>query len=139
MRTAAPEPSGTGAAVRRRGPSARSSPTVPTPERVLGALPSLVLLGAALVRHTADEPTAALDARAEHAFSSSLHAHAGRTGAAVVLITLRTADHIVVLDRGRVVEQGGHADLLAADGLYRELWELQASAYRFAEEGEPAA
>ncbi|WDZ88745.1 ABC transporter ATP-binding protein [Nocardiopsis sp. HUAS JQ3] len=92
----------------------------------------------------ADEPTAALDARAEHAFFSSLHAHAGRTGAAVVLIThrlasVRMADHIVVLDRGRVVEQGGHAELLAADGLYRELWDLQASAYRFAEEGEPAA
>ncbi len=92
----------------------------------------------------ADEPTAALDARAEHAFFASLHAHAGRTGAAVVLIThrlasVRMADHIVVLDRGRVVEQGDHAELLAADGLYRELWDLQASAYRFAEEGEPAA
>lgn len=92
----------------------------------------------------ADEPTAALDARAEHAFFSSLHAHAGRTGAAVVLIThrlasVRMADHIVVLDRGRVAEQGDHAELLAADGLYRELWDLQASAYRFAEEGEPAA
>jgi ATP-binding cassette subfamily B protein/ATP-binding cassette subfamily C protein len=49
------------------------------------------------------------------------------------------ADHIVVLDRGRMVEQGGHAELLAADGLYRELWDLQASAYRFAEEDEPAA
>ncbi|MFD6949058.1 ABC transporter family protein [Nocardiopsis sp. TSRI0078] len=89
----------------------------------------------------ADEPTAALDARAEHAFFASLHAHAGRTGAAVVLIThrlasVRMADHIVVLRGGRVVEQGGHADLLAADGLYRELWDLQAGAYRFSDASE---
>ncbi|WP_200904100.1 hypothetical protein [Nocardiopsis sp. RV163] len=49
------------------------------------------------------------------------------------------ADHIVVLDRGRAVERGGHAEPLSADGLYRELWDLQASAYRFTEEGEPAA
>ncbi len=47
--------------------------------------------------------------------------------------------HIVVLVRGRVVERGGHAELLAADGPYREPRDLQASAYRFAEEGEPAA
>ncbi|XKK39938.1 ATP-binding cassette domain-containing protein [Nocardiopsis sp. ARC36] len=84
----------------------------------------------------ADEPTAALDARAEHAFFASLHAHAGRTGAAVVLIThrlasVRMADHIVVLRKGRVVEEGAHADLLEADGLYRELWDLQAAAYRW--------
>ncbi|MFE3459316.1 ATP-binding cassette domain-containing protein [Nocardiopsis aegyptia] len=83
----------------------------------------------------ADEPTAALDARAEHTFFSSLHAHAGRTGAAVVLIThrlasVRMADHIVVLRRGRVVEEGTHAELVADDGLYRELWDLQASAYQ---------
>ncbi|MES0836734.1 ABC transporter ATP-binding protein [Nocardiopsis tropica] len=84
----------------------------------------------------ADEPTAALDARAEHAFFASLHAHAGRTGAAVVLIThrlasVRMADHIVVLSKGRVVEEGAHADLVEADGLYRELWDLQAAAYRW--------
>jgi len=84
----------------------------------------------------ADEPTAALDARAEHAFFSSLHAHAGRTGAAVVLIThrlasVRMADHIVVLRKGRVEEEGSHAQLLEADGLYRELWDLQADAYQW--------
>jgi ATP-binding cassette subfamily B protein len=40
------------------------------------------------------------------------------------------ADLIVVLDGGRIVEQGSHADLLARGGLYAELYELQARAYR---------
>ncbi|WP_374225723.1 hypothetical protein [Nocardiopsis sp. B62] len=39
------------------------------------------------------------------------------------------ADQIVVLERGRVIAQGTHAQLMAEGGLYRELWELQASAY----------
>ncbi|WP_435110457.1 ABC transporter ATP-binding protein [Nocardiopsis synnemataformans] len=83
----------------------------------------------------ADEPTAALDARAEHAFFASVHSHAARTGATVVLIThrlasVRMADHIVVLDQGRVIEQGSHEELMEAAGQYRELWELQASAYQ---------
>ncbi|MFI7642361.1 ABC transporter ATP-binding protein [Nonomuraea sp. NPDC049400] len=80
-----------------------------------------------------DEPTAALDARAEHAAFEGLRAHAdGRT---VVLIThrlasVRYADRIYVLDHGKVVEQGTHEALIAADGLYRELYTLQAAAYR---------
>ncbi|MFB9624799.1 ABC transporter ATP-binding protein [Nonomuraea helvata] len=80
-----------------------------------------------------DEPTAALDARAEHAAFEGLRAHAdGRT---VVLIThrlasVRYADRIYVLDHGKIVEQGTHEALIAADGLYRDLYTLQAAAYR---------
>ena len=44
--------------------------------------------------------------------------------------TVRMADLIVVLDDGRVVELGTHADLLAAGGRYAELFELQAGAYQ---------
>ncbi|MFC4117129.1 ABC transporter ATP-binding protein [Nonomuraea zeae] len=80
-----------------------------------------------------DEPTAALDARAEHALFERIRTHAdGRT---VLLIThrlasVRHADRIYVLEHGEVVEQGDHETLLALDGLYADLYTLQASAYR---------
>ncbi|MFG1884143.1 ABC transporter ATP-binding protein [Micromonospora sp. NPDC049102] len=79
-----------------------------------------------------DEPSAALDARAEHALFQHLRRRADR---AVVLIThrlanVRHADRIFVMDRGRLVQQGNHDELMAAGGLYRELFELQASGYR---------
>ncbi|MFE9913794.1 ABC transporter ATP-binding protein [Micromonospora sp. NPDC005553] len=78
-----------------------------------------------------DEPSAALDARAEHA----LFQHLGRRpDRAVVLIThrlanVRHADRIFVLERGRLVQHGSHDELMTAGGLYRELFNLQASGY----------
>ncbi|MEU7003819.1 ABC transporter ATP-binding protein [Nonomuraea sp. NPDC046570] len=80
-----------------------------------------------------DEPTAALDARAEHALFERIRAHSdGRT---VLLIThrlasVRYADRIYVLDHGKVVEEGTHEQLMTLDGLYADLYSLQASAYR---------
>jgi ATP-binding cassette subfamily B protein len=79
-----------------------------------------------------DEPTAALDARAEYALFSSIRGHA--QGRSVLLITHRLAsvkhaDRIYVLREGRVIEQGGHADLLALGGQYADLFTLQASQY----------
>jgi ATP-binding cassette, subfamily B, bacterial len=80
-----------------------------------------------------DEPTAALDARAEHALFESIRTlFADRT---VLLISHRfssviSADRILVLDGGRLIEQGTHAELIDADGLYAELFTLQAGAYR---------
>jgi ATP-binding cassette subfamily B protein/ATP-binding cassette subfamily C protein len=80
-----------------------------------------------------DEPTSALDPRAEHALFERIRQHAaGRT---VVLIShrlssVRYADRIYVLDRGRVVEQGTHSELVLANGRYAQLYELQAAAYR---------
>ncbi|MDA3650303.1 ABC transporter ATP-binding protein/permease [Saccharopolyspora indica] len=80
-----------------------------------------------------DEPTSALDPRAEHALFERIRRHAaGRT---VVLIShrlssVRYADRIYVLDRGRVVEQGTHPELLRTGGRYAQLYELQAAAYR---------
>jgi ATP-binding cassette, subfamily B, bacterial len=85
-----------------------------------------------------DEPTAALDAPTEHALFERLAAaaRAGESAGTVTLLvthrfsTVRMADLIVVLDRGRVVEIGSHRDLVAAGGLYAELYELQARTYR---------
>lgn len=85
-----------------------------------------------------DEPTAALDAQTEDALFTR-YASAARarreTGGVTLLVshrfsTVRAADHIVVLDQGRVVEQGDHESLLRQGGRYAELYELQAAGYR---------
>ncbi|MEU0093283.1 ABC transporter ATP-binding protein [Kribbella sp. NPDC006257] len=81
----------------------------------------------------ADEPTAAMDARAEQAAFASLQ-RLGSGDRTTILIThrlvnVRHADLIVVLDHGRIVEQGSHHQLLARGGVYSTLYELQASAY----------
>jgi len=85
-----------------------------------------------------DEPTAALDAQTEHALFERFAAAARRgesAGAVTVLVshrfsTVQMADLIVVLDGGRIVEQGSHAELMRRDGLYAELYRLQSRAYR---------
>ena len=85
-----------------------------------------------------DEPTASLDAITEAAlFERYLSARelASRSGAITLLVshrfsTVRMADLIVVLDQGRVAATGDHASLIRAGGLYAELYELQARAYR---------
>ncbi len=80
-----------------------------------------------------DEPTAALDARAEYeTFQRFAELVSGQT---VVLIshrfsTVRAANRIVVLQNGTVLEEGTHDQLLARNGLYAELFELQAEGYR---------
>jgi ATP-binding cassette subfamily B protein len=79
-----------------------------------------------------DEPTADLDARAEHAlFAAFRSLFVGRT---VLLIShrlssVRSADRIYVLKEGRIVEHGTHTELMQRDGLYGELYRLQASVY----------
>ena len=80
-----------------------------------------------------DEPTSALDARSEHLLQSALDIlMRGRTTFVIAhrLGTVQRADRVIVLDRGRIVEEGPHAALLARDGLYRELLQLQLSAHQ---------
>jgi ATP-binding cassette subfamily B protein len=84
-----------------------------------------------------DEPTAALDAAAETRLFERFAelARAGRESGGITLLishrfsTVRMADLIVVLDRGRVAEAGGHDELLASGGTYAQLFTLQARAY----------
>jgi len=87
--------------------------------RLLLKAPSVVVL---------DEATAHLDSESEAAVQRALKtALAGRTSLVIAhrLSTIREADQILVVDGGRIIEHGRHADLLAADGLYADLYETQ--------------
>jgi ATP-binding cassette subfamily B protein len=80
-----------------------------------------------------DEPTAALDAKAEHAvFERFRELAEGRTTIVIShrFPTVRMADRILVLEQGKVVEEGTHASLVAAHGRYAKMFELQAEGYR---------
>jgi ATP-binding cassette subfamily B protein len=80
-----------------------------------------------------DEPTSALDARAEFEVFSQLHRlSAGRAAILIShrLSTVRMADRIYVLEEGRIVEAGDHAELVGRGGTYAELFETQARYYR---------
>ncbi|WP_156924479.1 ABCB family ABC transporter ATP-binding protein/permease [Derxia gummosa] len=75
-----------------------------------------------------DEATSALDTRSEQAIQRELKAIASDRTTLVIahrLSTVVDADEILVLDKGRVVERGGHAALLALGGLYAQMWALQ--------------
>jgi ATP-binding cassette, subfamily B, heavy metal transporter len=75
-----------------------------------------------------DEATSALDSRTEEAIQDTLNAIAEKRTTIIIahrLSTITGADNIIVLDKGRVVEQGNHRSLLAKDGLYAGLWSRQ--------------
>ncbi len=79
-----------------------------------------------------DEATSALDSEVEAAIQASLGALiAGKTVIAIAhrLSTIARMDRLIVLDRGRIVEDGTHADLLAADGHYAKLWLRQSGGF----------
>ena len=96
-----------------------------------------VALGRAYMRDAQllilDEPTAALDARAEYeVFTRFSELSRGRMAVLIShrFSTVRMADRIVVLKNGTVVEHGAHDELLTKKGLYAELFELQATGYQ---------
>ena len=96
-----------------------------------------VALARAFVRSAAlvilDEPTAALDAEAEYRlFERFRQLVAGKTALIIShrFSTVRMADHILVLENGRISEAGSHAELVSLGGRYAELFEMQAGRYR---------
>jgi len=79
-----------------------------------------------------DEATSALDSEVEAAIQASLYRlMEGKTVVAIAhrLSTIAAMDRLIVLDQGRIAEQGSHAELLAAQGLYARLWAHQSGGF----------
>jgi ATP-binding cassette, subfamily B, bacterial len=80
-----------------------------------------------------DEPTAALDARSEfEVFQRFAELTAGKMALFIShrFSTVRMADRIVVLEKGRIAEEGSHDELASLGGRYKEMFEMQAASYR---------
>ena len=96
-----------------------------------------VALARAFMREDADilildEPTAALDAEAEKAVFERFRRLAKDRISLLIshrFPTVRMADRIVVIEQGRIIEQGNHAELVARKGRYAQLFSLQAEGY----------
>ncbi len=80
-----------------------------------------------------DEPTSAIDAKAEYEIFNSIFEHYKNKTALIVshrFSTVRRADRIIVLDEGQLIEQGTHEELMKNKGLYHDLFSKQAEGYK---------
>ncbi|MDE0095903.1 MAG: ABC transporter ATP-binding protein/permease [Gammaproteobacteria bacterium] len=86
-----------------------------------------------------DEATSSLDSRSEKAIQKALDRVAENCTTLVIahrLSTVTHADHIIVLDRGRIVERGTHGSLVGSGGLYAQMWQLQQETQQYLESHE---
>ena len=113
-------------------PAGLDTPAGPRGSGLSGGQRQRIAIARALLRDAPvlllDEATSALDAKSEALVADALNRlRAGRTTLVIAhrLSTVRAADKIIVMDKGRVVEQGRHDDLVAKDGLYAQLYKMQ--------------
>jgi len=113
-------------------PGGLDSPAGPRGANLSGGQRQRVAIARAILRDAPvlllDEPTSALDARSEALIQEALERlSAGRTTLVIAhrFATIRDADLILVLDKGKLVDQGRHDELLARGGLYAQLYEMQ--------------
>ena len=113
-------------------PNGLDSPAGPRGSNLSGGQRQRVAIARALLRDTPilllDEATSALDTKSEAIVQSALEKlSTGRTTIVIAhrLSTIRNADKIVVMDQGRVVDQGDHDTLIAGGGIYADLHRLQ--------------
>ena len=87
--------------------------------RAFARNPSLVIL---------DEATSNIDSETEHLIAEGIQRLLANRTALIIahrLSTIKAVDRILVLQRGRVVQEGSHEELVSRDGLYRQLYEMQ--------------
>lgn len=80
-----------------------------------------------------DEPTSAIDARAEYQIFNSIFEHYQHKTALIVshrFSTVRRANRIIVIDKGKILEQGSHQELMKKNGIYHDLFSKQAEGYK---------
>ncbi len=113
-------------------PEGYDTPVAPTAQQFSGGERQRLSIARAILRDAPilllDEPTSALDAESEALIRGALDRLArGRTTLVIAhrLATVLDSDLIVVMDRGRIIERGTHAELLATGGLYADLYQLQ--------------
>jgi subfamily B ATP-binding cassette protein MsbA len=124
----------------RRLPQGYDTPIAERGATLSGGQKQRIAIARAILRNAPililDEPTSSLDAASESLVIEALERAASRRTTLVIahrLVAVRFADRIVVMERGRIVEEGTHRELLARNGKYAHFYSLQVDTFPSAE------